>query len=146
MAQQFGFDETRVGRVAIAVTEVATNVLRHGGGGTFSARGVARAGRVGIEFLAVDDGPGMASFSASSVDGVSTAGSAGTGLGAIQRMADEFDVYTRSGAGTLIRMVFWDAAAPPLSAAYEVGAIRIPCTGETLCGDDFEALADPDGL
>ena len=146
MAQQLGFDETRVGRVAIAVTEVATNVLRHGGGGTMSARGVARDGRVGIELLAVDDGPGMASFSASSVDGVSTAGSAGTGLGAMQRLADEFDVYTRAAAGTLIRMVFWDAPAPPVSAAHEVGAIRIPCTGETLCGDDFEALADDGGL
>ena len=146
MAHQLGLDETRVGRVAIAVTEAATNVLRHGGGGTFSARGVARAGRVGIEFLVVDDGPGMASFHASSVDGVSTKGSAGTGLGAMQRLADEFDVYTRPGAGTLIRMVFWDGPAPPLSPCHEVGAIRVPCTGETLCGDDFEAVADEDGL
>ena len=146
MAQQFGFDETQVGRVAIAVTEAATNVLRHGAGGTFAARGIARAGRLGIEFLVIDDGPGMASFSSSSVDGTSTAGSAGTGLGAIQRLAGEFDVYTRPGAGTLMRIVFWDGATPPASAGYEIGAIRIPCTGETLCGDDFEAVADAGGV
>ena len=149
MAHQLGLDETRVGRVAIAVTEAATNVLRHGGGGgggTLCARGVSRADRVGIEFLVIDDGPGMADFAASSVDGVSTAGSAGTGLGAIQRLADEFDVYTRPGVGTLMRMVFWDGKAPPLSPSHEVGAIRVACTGETVCGDDFEAVADADGM
>ena len=146
MAQELGLDETRVGAVAIAVTEAATNVLRHGGGGTFAARGVTRAGRLGVEFLAVDDGPGMKNFAASSVDGVSSAGSAGTGLGAIQRLADEFDVYTRPEAGTLMRIAFWNGGPPPLNGEYEVGAIRIPCTGETYCGDDWEAACDGQGV
>ena len=146
MAQGLGLDETRVGQVAIAVTEAATNVLRHGGGGTFSARAVARGGRLGVEFLAVDDGPGMQNFAASLVDGVSSKGSSGTGLGAIQRLADEFDAYTRPGAGTLLRIVFWNGAKPPLATTHEVGAICVPRVGETQCGDNWEAVCDDGGL
>ena len=146
MAQDLGFDETRVGRVAIVVTEAATNMLRHGGGGTLAGRAMALGGRVGLEILAVDDGPGMKSFAASSVDGVSTAGSAGTGLGAMQRLADEFEIYTRDQAGTLIRMVFWDGETPVNDSEYEIGAIRVPRVGETWCGDAWEAIVDAGGF
>ena len=146
MAQGLGFDETAVGQIAIAVTEVATNVLRHAGGGTLAARGVSRGAVLGIEFVAVDDGPGMKSFAASSVDGVSSAGTAGTGLGAIQRLADEFDVYTRPGAGTLMRFAFWNGAVPPQPRGYEIGAIRVPRRGEEQCGDSWESVADEGGI
>ena len=146
MAQQLGMDATRVGEVAIVVTEAATNVLRHGGGGTFAARAVTRGGMLGMEFLAVDDGPGMKSFSASSIDGVSSRGSSGTGLGAIQRLVDEFDVYTRPDLGTLMRMVFWSGATPRLDTRYEMGSISMPCTGETLCGDNTETVCDAGGV
>ena len=146
MAQDLGLDETRVGQVAIAVTEASTNVLRHGGGGTFAARGINRGDSVGVEFLVLDDGPGMKNFAASSVDGVSSRGSAGTGLGAIQRMADEFDVYTRPGAGTLMRFAFWNGPVPAAEAGYEIGAIRVPRVGETFCGDNWGAACDKDGV
>ena len=146
MAVGLGLDETSVGQVAIAVTEAATNVLRHGGGGTIAARGISRGTTLGIEFLAVDDGPGMANFAASAVDGVSSAGTSGTGLGAIQRMVDEFDVYTRPDAGVLMRFVFWNGPVPPLEAAYEIGAIRMPRIGETECGDNWGAACDERGV
>lgn len=146
MAQDLGFDETRVGEVAIAVTEAATNMLRHAGGGTLAARGLARGGRLGIEFLAVDGGPGMKNFAASSVDGYSSAGSSGTGLGAIQRLAGEFEVYTRHGSGTLIRMVFWGGDTPAADSDYEIGAICIPKVGETACGDAWEVTTDASGM
>jgi hypothetical protein len=132
--------------MSIAVTEAATNIVRHGRGGTFAARAVWRGESVGIEALAVDGGPGMKSFSASAVDGVSTAGSAGTGLGAIQRLADELDVYTRPGVGTALRMVFWRGVVPPPFGGYEIGAIRVPRAGETECGDAWEIECDATGL
>jgi anti-sigma regulatory factor (Ser/Thr protein kinase) len=146
MAGDLGFDQTRAGRVSIAVTEAATNLVRHGHGGTFTARAVSRGESVGIEALAVDSGPGMKSFAASSVDGVSSAGSAGTGLGAIQRLADEFDAYTRPGTGTAIRMVFWQAEVPAPFGGYEIGAICVPHRGETESGDAWEVVCDPHGL
>jgi anti-sigma regulatory factor (Ser/Thr protein kinase) len=146
MAGALGFDPTRTGRMSIAVTEAATNMVRHAHGGTLAVRAVWRGEVVGIEALAVDGGPGMKSFAASAVDGVSSAGSAGTGLGAIQRMADEFDVYTRPGSGTAMRMVFWQAATPPPFGGYEIGAICVPRAGETESGDAWEVVCDASGL
>ena len=135
LARALDFDETNAGRVAIAVTEVATNVVRHGKGGWLFARALSRGEALGIEVLAVDDGPGMASFAASSRDGYSTRGSAGTGLGSMQRQSDEFDVYTDSGHGTALRMVFWDRETGPDASRYEIGAVCVPKEGETQSGD-----------
>ena len=144
-ARELGFDATRTGRAAIAVTEAATNILRHGGGGAILARPVAREASLGIEVLALDRGPGMASFAASARDGVSTLGTAGTGLGAMQRQSDEFDVYTRRDAGTIVRMVFWNRETAPAASSYEVGAVCVPKDGETLSGDAWGAELRDDG-
>lgn len=135
MARQLEFDETRAGRVAIAVTEAVTNILRHGGGGTLAARSLVNGHALGIEVLAIDSGPGMEDFGASARDGFSSAGTAGTGLGAMRRMSEEFDVYTAPGRGTIVRMAFWNRDATPANDGYEVGGISIPRHGETVCGD-----------
>ncbi len=144
-ARELGFDDTRTGRAAIAVTEAATNLLRHGGGGAILARRVAREKSLGIEVLALDRGPGMDDFAASARDGVSARGTAGTGLGAIQRQSDEFDVYTRPDAGTIIRMVFWNRETGPATSSYEVGAVCVPKEGETVSGDAWAAELREDG-
>lgn len=145
LARDLGFDEVRAGRASIAVTEVATNLLRHGGGGEIVARALVRGESLGIEVLALDSGRGMENFAASAVDGVSTAGSAGTGLGAMQRLADEFDVYTRPALGTVLRMVFWNRETGPEPSDYEVGAICVPKAGETVSGDAWAVETHADG-
>jgi anti-sigma regulatory factor (Ser/Thr protein kinase) len=134
LAHGLGFDATRKERVAIAVTEAVTNMVKHAHGGTFAARKLARGGSLGVEVMAIDSGPGMDNFANSSRDGVSTTRTAGTGIGAMQRQSDEFDVYTGRKRGTIVRMVFWDK---PVEAKedYEVGAIVVPKSGETACGD-----------
>ena len=144
-ARELGFDATRTGRAAIAVTEAATNILRHGGGGAILARSLARDAALGIEVLALDRGPGMENFAASARDGVSTLGTAGTGLGAMQRQSDEFDVYTRPDAGTILRMAFWSRETMPETSSYEVGAVCVPKDGETLSGDAWVAELRDDG-
>ncbi len=135
MARDLDFDEVRAGRISIAVTEAATNMLKHGEGGTMAARSLCRGEVLGLELLAIDSGPGMASFSHSSTDGVSSTGTAGTGLGAMQRLSDEFDVYTRRQGGTILRMGFWNADAVPDPGGYETGAIVVPKSGESASGD-----------
>ena len=134
LVRDLEFDETQAGRVAIVATEAVTNMVRHGGGGTFAARALARDGALGVEMLAIDAGPGMADFGHSARDGVSTGGTAGTGLGAIGRLSDEFEVETVAGGGTILRMVLWNHA-PAGEDGYDVGAITVPKHGETACGD-----------
>jgi len=134
MTQALGFDETRAGRAAIVVTEAVSNIVKHAGSGTFVARAIEANGCMGLELLAIDKGPGMRDFEASAVDGHSTSGTPGTGLGAIRRQSDEFDVYTDVGAGTILRALLW-AAQAPRNSAYEVGALCVPKPGESVCGD-----------
>ena len=145
MSQALGFDSTRAGRAAIVVTEAVSNMVKHASGGTLVARAIGRDGALGVELLAIDSGPGMRDFAASSADGHSTAGSPGTGLGAMRRQADEFDVYTRAGGGTILRALVWAATVPAASDTYEVGALCVPKPGETVCGDAWGMSLDPRG-
>ena len=70
MAREIEFDDTRAGRVAIAVTEAVTNIVRHAGGGTLAARKLVSGDVLGLEILAIDSGPGMDDFNASARDGI----------------------------------------------------------------------------
>ena len=56
LASATGLDETDAGRVALVVTEAATNLLKHAGGGEILARRVRGAGP-GVEVVAVADAP-----------------------------------------------------------------------------------------
>jgi anti-sigma regulatory factor (Ser/Thr protein kinase) len=140
MARALGFDETRAGRVSIVVTEAVGNMLKHAAGGTLAVRSLAQGEALGIEILAIDSGPGMASVAESSRDGVSTTGTPGTGLGAMKRLAEEFEIYSRPGAGTIVRMMLWDRAAPAGPAGHRVGAINVPKPGETVSGDAWDVV------
>jgi anti-sigma regulatory factor (Ser/Thr protein kinase) len=144
LARDLEFDETRAGRLAIVVTEAVSNMVRHGGGGTLAARPLASGGSLGVELLAIDDGAGMADFAHSSRDGVSSGSTPGTGLGAIGRLADEFEVSTSVDGGTILRMVLWNRV-PSQTATYEVGAILVPKGGEAACGDAWAVEYHDDG-
>jgi hypothetical protein len=131
--------------VALVVTEALTNVMRHGGGGAFTARAMAHGDAAGIEMLAIDSGRGMADFTHSSRDGVTSGTTPGTGLGAIGRLTDEFDVLTAPDGGTILRMVVWDREAVP-RRSYDVGSILVPKMGETACGDAWAMEEHRDGV
>ena len=133
LASNAGFDEEATGRVAIAVTEAASNVVKHGRGGDVLLRIVHEAGACGVEMLALDRGPGMANAAACLRDGYSTTGTTGTGLGAIRRLSSEFDVHSIPGVGTAVLARFW-ATTPP-KAEPELGAVCVAQPGESVCGD-----------
>ena len=144
LAHELEFNPTKAGRVALIATEAVTNMVRHGGGGTFTARPLASRGSLGVEMLAIDSGPGMGDFAHSSRDGVTTGSTPGTGLGAIGRISDEFEVQTAPGHGTILRMVVWDKV-PSGREHYEVGAVLVPKSGETACGDAWSMECHADG-
>jgi anti-sigma regulatory factor (Ser/Thr protein kinase) len=133
-AHQRGFDQGVEARIALVATELATNILKHGGGGVVAADRFADAHGSGIELLALDRGPGMTDVARCLADGFSTAGSPGTGLGAIVRNSDHYAIYSRPGLGTAVmaRFVAKGAGQPRPS---EIGAIVDAYPGESLCGD-----------
>lgn len=137
MARRLDFDETRAGRLAIVVTEAATNIVKHAREGEILMRPVDIGGHCGIEVLAIDSGPGMANVDLLMADGTSTAGSYGVGLGAIRRQADSFDIYSAPGKGTVVMMTVWCADGPAPQTGWEVGAVCLPVAGEDECGDNW---------
>jgi anti-sigma regulatory factor (Ser/Thr protein kinase) len=148
LAVLLGFDDTDVGRVAILATELAENVLRHGGGkGEFRLKEVNdQEGRRGIEVSCSDEGPGL-DTERDFLDGFSTGSSLGIGLGAVARMADSCDVLTPpSGRGVEIVCRKWlktvqaTTQALPVTASLlpvDVGARSRPYPGLKVNGDAY---------
>jgi anti-sigma regulatory factor (Ser/Thr protein kinase) len=146
LADSLGFDDVQAGRLAIVITEAATNILKHAGEGTVTImRTQSGVEMPGVDVVAVDNGPGIGDLEFSLRDGVSTAGTAGTGLGALRRQADEFDVWTRHGRGAAFFMRVWRGPAPPEPCGMEVGALCTPLAGEEACGDGWAVACQPDG-
>lgn len=137
LALTLGFDETAKGKVAIVVTEIATNIAKHAKRGQLLLRALERNGVAVIEVLGLDQGPGMANVGDCLRDGYSTAGSPGTGLGAMTRLADEFDIYSAEGKGTALVARLWSRQLPAVNRlnSLEIGVVCLAKPGEVACGD-----------
>ena len=145
LAEDAGFNESQAGCVALVTTELATNLLKHASRGEIVVRPIVKHGIAGVELLALDKGSGIANVSESLRDGYSTAGTAGTGLGAIARLAAEFDIQSQPDKGTAVMARLWGGKiSEPSEDRIAIGAICKPMPGETRCGDGWgcELLAD----
>lgn len=141
LATAAGFDQSRTGQVAVAVTEAVSNLVKHATEGTVLVRPhLERTGAV--ELVAVDRGPGIADVARALRDGYSTSGTLGIGLGAIARMATGWDVHSMPGRGTVLVMHFTPDGmpGPPL----RVSGLRRPIGEESVCGDSFAFTDDGD--
>ena len=138
-AENLGFDETRAGNAAIVATEMATNIVRHAGSGELILKARQQGETSVLELLALDRGPGMRDVERCMEDGYSTApGGSGTGLGAMRRLSDEFDIHSAAGAGTAVLARFQPSGRAP--QRMDVGALSLPFPGELVCGDAWEIL------
>lgn len=113
-AREIGLAVRAQWAVAIAASELATNVVKFGLPGTLTLR--ARPGPPAfLEIEAADRGPGFADVERALRDGVSegldlttldalprSRRGLGTGLGAVRRLTDELSVHPRTGGGTLV--------------------------------------------
>lgn len=141
LAKDHGLSEAAAGKAGVILTELATNLVKHAGGGHILLRRLGHGRRAGMEILAVDNGPGMGDVAACFRDGYSTAGTPGTGLGSVARLADRWDIYSAAGAGTVI--VAQVGKEEGEAGQLETGAICIPMKGEVECGDAWAHLWNP---
>jgi anti-sigma regulatory factor (Ser/Thr protein kinase) len=137
MAARQDFNEEDAGRAALVAMEICSNIVKHGGGGELIAQPLERHEHRGIGLIGLDKGQGIADLAKCLRDGYSTGGSPGTGLGAISRIAQVFDVYSQPGHGTAVLAQLWRGGRAPRGAALEIGAIVIPKPGEVECGDTW---------
>ena len=142
-----GLDETRTAVAALVATELATNLLKHAGGGQILIDVVpppvpqdARDLLPVVQIAAIDHGPGMTDVAAAQRDGFSTTRSLGAGLGTCRRVADDFHLHSTPGRGTVAlarvsatpRRII---AGPEPAAAVRAGGINIPYAGAGHSGD-----------
>ena len=138
IADTVGLGEEDSYRAGLVATELGTNLVKHAKDGEILVRPVAGFPRGELEVIAIDRGPGMADVSRSMADGHSTAGSAGTGLGAIQRLSDDFDIYSEPGRGSVVYVrLRAGRGAPDNGHSMRVGAVSVPKAGEQVCGDGW---------
>lgn len=143
MAAALGLSEARQGELALMVTELGNNLVRHAAQGELFLRVLDPESEadssVGIELIAVDKGPGMTSVSQCLQDGYSTAGTSGTGMGAIARLAQTLEIYTVSGEGTVLLAQFRDSTrpVPTPTPSMDYGVISRPKPGQDICGDSW---------
>ncbi|MFC5822568.1 SpoIIE family protein phosphatase [Nonomuraea insulae] len=142
LAASLGFGVHECGRVALAVSEAASNLVKHAVEGRILIRPHARPAPEApavVEVIAVDKGPGMPDFARALRDGYSTAGTLGVGLGGIARMASKHEVYTLPGRGTVIAMWFTSGTPP----AFQMSGLTRPIGEEIVCGDAFACVDGP---
>jgi len=142
-AAEMGWDEVDAGRLALVVTELGTNLQRHAQGGQLLI--AARPQSLEVEVVAIDAGPGIPDLALAMRDGHSSGSTPGTGLGAVSRLADEFDLHSSTPGGTVgvARVRMKNAAELPASA-FTIGAICLPAPYETVSGDGWACALDGD--
>ncbi|MBE7450015.1 MAG: SpoIIE family protein phosphatase [Kofleriaceae bacterium] len=134
-----GLDALRGERLAVVVSELARNQLRHAHAGAIACRPVARGEVAGLEVVAADRGAGIADPTSALAGVPRVSGSLGVGLSVVLRQADEVDFDVRWGAGTCVRARVFASAV----ARSEVAILGAPDPGEAVSGDD--AIAERDG-
>jgi serine/threonine-protein kinase RsbT len=120
VAKTAGFSEKDCAEIACAAAELASNAVRHGGGGYLEVWRLHP--EAGIEIICFDHGPGFDDIERAQQDGFSrgsfvrpTESSVGSGLGAVRRAMHSLTVESRRGKTIVLarRYVRRPGAAEP---------------------------------
>jgi anti-sigma regulatory factor (Ser/Thr protein kinase) len=139
LAHTLPFNERQIGEIDIVVAEMASNLVKHAGGGQILTKLIRHHDNDGIELISIDNGAGITDINKMVRDGESSKSTLGLGLGAMQRLSDTFQVYSLKNWGTIIlcrKYVkgFTLHLKPPIA---EIRSVVVPKPGETKCGDSF---------
>lgn len=110
IAKKAGFRLTDEVLIAVAASELSTNILRYAGTGIIEVSivtdEVSQAN--GIELFASDKGPGINDIEQALMENYSSqTNSLGQGLPSVQRIMDEFYIESVSGKGTRVLTRKW---------------------------------------
>ena len=97
---RFGVEDTEA--LALAVSELATNLVRYARGGELTLSLVNGDAGTGIEVESRDAGPGIPDVALAMRDGFSTGGGLGSGLPGARRLMDEFEISSAAGGTRIV--------------------------------------------
>ncbi|PYV19023.1 MAG: ATP-binding protein [Acidobacteria bacterium] len=107
LAAQMGFGPSVSTVVSMAISELARNIVSYAKRGEIVLKPTNSNGRVSIEIVAHDEGPGIANVTQAMQDGFSTSGGLGLGLPGVKRLMDEFEIVSEVGRGTTVKVRKW---------------------------------------
>ena len=146
LAAGHGMSEADTGRALLVGTELSTNLAKYGQRGSVTVSwfddGEGATRSEGIQLLAVDHGPGLENYERSALDGHSTGGSLGLGLGVLQRNADTLEVHSVAGKGAafLARINPARPTGAPLARRLLTGSREMPKPGQDISGDAWTSI------
>ena len=105
--QSIGFGITDITRIVTAASELARNIFLYAGKGILELKRVEREGRIGIELIFEDEGPGIKDFESSIENGFEKYNGMGLGLRGAKRLMDEMEIQSELGKGTKISIKKW---------------------------------------
>ena len=92
-ARRMGYSDVRRENMALVASELVTNLIKHAGG-----KGVIQIWEHPdqvLDLVSFDYGPGVNNLALAQQDGYSTSGTLGKGLGSMQRLSDEFAIFSQ---------------------------------------------------
>jgi serine/threonine-protein kinase RsbT len=107
VAEHIGFAGSDLTVISTAISEVARNIIQYAGGGEIVVGPALEKGRVGIQVVARDSGPGIPDIDLAMRDGYSTGVGMGLGLPGARRLMDEFVISSVVAKGTTVVMRKW---------------------------------------
>ena len=110
LAQQAGFTGTDLALIATAISEAARNILEYAKKGEVFLRIVHQGETRGLSVEAQDKGPGIPDLPLAMQDGYSTGKGLGMGLPGMRRLMDQFEIRSKIGSGTTVKMSKWTRA------------------------------------
>jgi len=107
LSASLGFGNTDQTIIALAISEIARNIVSYAQRGHLTLSPLDEGVRRGILIVARDQGPGIPDLELAMRDGYSTGRSLGVGLPGAKRVMDEFDISSTLGLGTTVTMKKW---------------------------------------
>jgi len=106
-AKELGFSLLDQTKIVTAASELARNVLVHGGGGCMRIEALNEGARRGLRLNFEDQGPGIPDIELALRDGYTTGGGIGLGLSGSKRLVNDFEIASKVGEGTRVTVVKW---------------------------------------
>ncbi len=143
MAEEIGFNSSNKASVEIAISELASNIIKHAVSGKISITPI----QGGLEIISDDCGQGIEDVEKALKAGKSTKG-LGIGLSGVKRVMDQMEIISEKGKGTKIIVRKWKTIPShlfmpkqdynlPIDGLMKYGVISIPALGSEVNGDAY---------
>ena len=136
-----GFSSSRIGEIDIIVAELTSNLIKHADKGEMIYLLSEAKNNKAFEIFCIDNGPGVDNIVRLMKDGTSTTNTLGTGLGAMQRLSDFFEIYSMNKWGTV---AYSKSLMNPVAKKTDeihnqlhIKTMKLSYPGEKVCGDGF---------